>query len=472
MTLRNRLTILVAALVGGVAVLMGGAVVQVAYLTSVDSVDRTLQTVSDAAAAARNDALTSTLYAASVQQAAVAVALVSATDGATWLRLGDEVSIADSTIKATAADDAVTIEQGSTYRAQSARLADGDSVFLAVNIDSLVDERSRNLRIVFVISLLLALLGAGASRLLVRRDLERIRELTGTADRIAAGELLAELPAAVGVSEVDELAGALRRMLSSLNGAFDELQVSHTQLRTFLGDVSHELRTPLTVVRGYVELLESSDELEPELRERAVARSLSEIERMQSLIADLLLLAEYSEQRQPKQERVDFTELVRDEVIDLMSLQPSRVVTVQLPDDDVTVVGDRRALASACTNIFGNIRRHTPVDAAVLVRLTTDEGVCRLSVDDAGPGLTAEQYAIDLSALERFNRMRSESTGGSGLGLRILATVVRLHGGTLALAPSAMGGLRVEITLPPQPHHVEPRTRNRRIRREMAIYGA
>lgn len=451
MTLRSRLTLLVAALVGGVAVLMGGSVVQVAYLTAVNSVDRTLATVADKAASAKQDGLTSALYAASVQQEPVAVALLSPDADATWLLLGDEVRIPEAVMRTAGRDVAESLTFGSTYRVRTAQLTDGDFVFLAVDIQALLAERTTNLRIVLGISLVLAMLGVGASRLLVRRDLARIQELTGTADRIASGDLQAALPAAVGVSEVDALAAALGRMVTSLSNSFEELRASHSQLRTFLGDVSHELRTPLTVVRGYVELLEQHEQLDPDTRERAVSRSLAEIERMQALIADLLLLAEFTERSEPVRHEVDFSAIVREEIIDLMALEPQRDITVDLPDDDIVVFGDRRALESACKNVFGNIRRHTPSAAPVRVGLSVDAGTCTLTLEDGGPGLTEAQYGIDVNALERFNRMRSETTGGSGLGLRIVATVLHLHDGGLRLTPSRLGGLCVEFRLPVRP---------------------
>lgn len=451
MTLRSRLTMLVAALVGGVAVLMGGSVVQVAYLTSVDSVDQTLEAVADKAASAKQNGLTSALYAASVQQEPVAVALLSPSADATWLLLGDEVRIPETVMRTAGRNAAESIGYASTYRVRAVQLADGDFVFLAINIDPLLAERTTNLRIVLGISLFLALLGVGASQLLVRRDLERIRELTGTADRIASGDLDAALPAAIGVSEVDELAAALGRMVTSLANTLEELRASHTQLRTFLGDVSHELRTPLTVVRGYVELLESHEQLDVETRTRAVTRSLAEIERMQALIADLLLLAEFAERPEPLHDAVDFSGIVRDGIIDLMALQPQRSVSVEMSDADVIVIGDRRALESVCANLLGNIRRHTPDAAAVRVALSSTGATALLVIEDAGPGLTEAQLAVDIEDLERFNRMRSETTGGSGLGLRIVATVVRMHGGSLRLLRSDLGGLRVECTLPLTP---------------------
>ena len=451
MTLRARLTWLVATLLAAVSLLIGGSAVQIAYLSGLHSVDGSLDSVATRASQADENGLASALYAASLQQQAIAVALLPAQGALTWVHGEVEADFSRSAIASVGQRDAATLHDGSPYRVRVARLADGDLVVLAADLTSLQSERASNLRIVLLLSVLLAMLGAAGSRWLVRRDLERIRQLTRIADDIAAGGLHTQIPDAVGVSEVDALAASLQRMVMSLTGAFEQLQASHAHLRTFLGDVSHELRTPLTVVRGYVELLQSDASQDPQLRDRALQRALAEMDRMQDLITDLLLLAEFSERPTPVTEEVAIDAIVRDAVADLSTLQPERPVRLEQPEHPLTVVGDRRALTSLVTNILGNVRRHTPADAAVQVVLARQADGWSLNVDDGGPGLTEQQYAVDLQDPERFSRMRSETTGGSGLGLRLVATVVHMHGGALQLRPSQLGGLAVHCTFPSHP---------------------
>lgn len=448
MTLRTRLSLLVALLICVLTGAMGGAAVEVAYRTSVQNVDDALTEVATRASAARDDGLSTALYSASLQAQPVAIALLGSDSSATWLTDAGDIDFPEASGKWPGATGVETMVNGHTYRVLQAEMVDGDRLLLALDVTTIAEDRSTNLRVLLIVSGLLAFLGVAAARLLVRRDLQRIRDLASISDRISEGALDTPVPAAVGVSEVDALASSLGRMVASLNDSFESLQSSHAQLRTFLGDVSHELRTPLTVVRGYVELLGSDEELPDDMRARAVSRSLAEIERMQSLIADLLLLAEFTEQRQPTLVELDLREVVRDGVLDLMSLEPSRPVEARLADTPCPVSGDLRALQSVCSNLLGNIRRHTPASAPVRITLDQAQDSWLLMVEDGGPGLTDEQYAVPLDDLERFNRLRSQTTGGSGLGLRIVATVVRMHGGSIALMPSSLGGLRVECRFP------------------------
>jgi signal transduction histidine kinase len=75
------------------------------------------------------------------------------------------------------------------------------------------------------------------------------------------------------------------------------------------------------------------------------------------------------------------------------------------------------------------------------------DGIVIIVIDDAGPGLSAELYARTKEGFQRFDRAHSKVGGGFGLGLSILSSIVRRHGGTLSLSPSPLGGLRTHITL-------------------------
>ena len=90
---------------------------------------------------------------------------------------------------------------------------------------------------------------------MVRRGLRPLRQMAGTADAIASGDLTRRVPEGRPGTEVGRLGSALNEMLTQIEGAFDEKSASEERLRQFVADASHELRTPLTSIRGYAELL-------------------------------------------------------------------------------------------------------------------------------------------------------------------------------------------------------------------------
>jgi len=214
-------------------------------------------------------------------------------------------------------------------------------------------------------------------------------------------------------------------------------------MQKFLGDASHELRTPLTVIKGYVDLARKTKESAKQ--ESYLDRSATEIFRMESIINDLLFLAEVGESASDERIPVNVTAILNDHIEVMRALSPLREISVDLPTE-IYYQADPKLIDRMIGNIFSNIRRHTPESAPVNVSLHQAEGSLCLIVEDGGPGLS--EYPEKARAIKRFATQRSPEGGGSGLGLSILNSVVERYHGLLQLSPASLGGLQVKITLP------------------------
>ncbi len=243
----------------------------------------------------------------------------------------------------------------------------------------------------------------------------------------------------------DAVAIALSYLLIRRNNR--KLQAdSLARMQSFLADASHELRTPLTVIKGYSEMLAKGQIAAESDREKAFERVNSEIVRMENLIHDLLLLAELGETTAPTREAVDLSELVSTYSRDFKTLNSQRSVSVEV-EDSLSCLGSIDHLKRLIQNILNNISRHTPSDAPVQIKLSKSGKRLSLLIEDGGPGLSETSYREGIELLNRFDTSRSRETGGSGLGLSIIAAIVHEHGGTLTLRKSALGGLAVEVVI-------------------------
>ena len=240
----------------------------------------------------------------------------------------------------------------------------------------------------------------------------------------------------------------LQELMANLDEILLRLQLSKKNMHQFLGDASHELRTPLTVISAYLELLEQPDaQANPEYVKKSIGKMSVEAQRMQRLIEDLLKLAEIGEAAPiGPTTAVDLAALVNFEVESLQDLQPDRKVTVNL-NGPVWVQGNQDLLAQLLANLFGNLRRHTPTSAEVQVDLISGASWVTLSCNDAGPGLTDSAYEGGIQHFQRYAQDRSRDTGGAGLGMSIMASIVERHGGQISLSRSSLGGLCTRITL-------------------------
>jgi signal transduction histidine kinase len=172
---------------------------------------------------------------------------------------------------------------------------------------------------------------------------------------------------------------------------------------------------------------------------------VDETERLQRLVDDLLLVARADEHTLAVEQReVDLDDLVLEEARRLREITPLRIDTSGVSAG--RVVGDAALLSRALRNLADNASRHA--SNVIALSVAEDDGVVRLTVDDDGPGIPPTER---LNVFERFVRLddaRARDTGGSGLGLSIVAEVASVHGGVVTATASPQGGARVEMAFP------------------------
>ena len=218
-------------------------------------------------------------------------------------------------------------------------------------------------------------------------------------------------------------------------------------MQKFLGDASHELRTPLTVIKGYVELARRSEDTAKV--QGYLEKSSNEIFRMESIIKDLLFLAEVGESREPAHNPVNLDLIIKGHIEVIQALNPQRTVEY-LSIEDSVIYSDQALMDRMLGNLFSNIRRHTPEGAPVRVALDRSKDSLTLVVEDGGAGF--ENFPDKTRLSKRFSPERSAD--GTGLGLSIISSIVDRYEGTLSYSRSSLGGVKVEIVLPlSEPEH-------------------
>lgn len=302
-----------------------------------------------------------------------------------------------------------------------------------------VDETIGRLAVIEAIVFGIAVVVAGsAGAICVRLSLRPLRRVASTALRVsdlplASGEVaLSERvpnPGGPG-TEVGQVAEAFNHMLEHVESALSERHASEDRLRHFIADASHELRTPVAVIGSHAEYaLHTSPDIPDEVRQ-ALDRIRAESGRMGHLVEDLLLLARLDAGRPLARDEVDLTRLVVDAVSDARVTATDHHWQLDLPAEPVTLHGDQHALHQAVSNLLANARTHTPAGSTVIVTVEpmTDSTV-RLRVRDDGPGIPPNVRPHVFERFVRADNARSHTSGNAGLGLSIVAAIVRAHGG-------------------------------------------
>lgn len=288
------------------------------------------------------------------------------------------------------------------------------------------------------VSLLSVGLGYGFSRLVLRP----VRAIAQTAARIGAENLSERIPVPSDRDELAELARLLNRTFDRLEGAF-------TQVRRFTAEASHELKTPLALARLHAEKLARAPlGEEPQQQIQAL---LTELQRLQKIIDDLLLLSrtdagEMPLNRQPQSIHAFITEFAED----AQALAEDRGLRFVLAANDPGVaLFDAAWLRRVLLNLLSNALKVSPTGGALTFTSRIQENAWRVVLEDEGPGVPpAEMERI----FERFVQLAGRPSGaseGAGLGLAIARSIVILHGGRLHAQNRAdRAGLRVVLELP------------------------
>jgi len=282
---------------------------------------------------------------------------------------------------------------------------------------------------------------------LVRVELRPLRRIEDTAAAIAAGDLSRRVEVADPRTEVGSLGESLNAMLAQIERAFEERRASEARLRRFVADAGHELRTPLTSVRGYAELYRRGGAERPADLATIMSRIESEAARMGVLVDDLLMLAKLDQGRPLERRPVQLSALVSDLATDHALLHPQWPLEQRVAPG-IAVLGDELRLRQAVGNLLANARMHTPPGTRVTVSLEAGDGQAVVEVADTGPGVPAEVMGRVFERFFRADPSRARASGGSGLGLSIVAAIAEAHGGRVEAHSAAGGGAAFRIVLP------------------------
>mgnify|MGYP006377081189 FL=1 len=222
--------------------------------------------------------------------------------------------------------------------------------------------------------------------------------------------------------------------------------------RDFVANVSHEIRTPLTVLSGFIETMGTLPLTEIE-RQRVIGLMSQQAERMQTLVSDLLTLAQIEGSPSPAPDRwLKVDDLMQRIDNDLRGLSRERhpvTVTIDSQDKCCEIAVVESEWLSAMGNLVSNAVRYTPDGQPIEVRWQMlRDGRAEFSVKDGGVGIAPADIPRLSERFCRADSSRSRNTGGTGLGLSIVKHVVQRHGGELKVVSELGRGSTFSLTLP------------------------
>lgn len=274
--------------------------------------------------------------------------------------------------------------------------------------------------------------------------IQPVNSVAHAAQNVTGSTLTQQIPLRGAGDELDHLIDSFNQMTERLHQSFE-------QIRRFSTDVSHELRTPITAIRGQLEVALFTAETPEQYRE-SIINAMEDIEKLSSIVRALLLLSQAESGQVVLQKApLDLREVVTD-LVDQFQI-PAEEKDVRLTaevEPCAPVEADHMQIERLLSNLLSNAVKYTPKGGSVrvIVGPAREQGWTKLSVEDTGVGIPAENLP---HIFDRFYRVRNAQTNaiqGLGLGLSFVAWIVEAHGGRIDVASNSGEGTRFTVLLP------------------------
>lgn len=321
----------------------------------------------------------------------------------------------------------------------STLLGDGSILVVADNLESVEDVEDVVLN-GFLIAVALALvLGLAAGIIFTKSLLNRVDNVTRTAEAIIGGDLSQRIALTGSGDDFDRLSTTLNTMLDRIADLLENL-------RQVSSDIAHDLRTPLAHLRQGLEEAKTQAR-SPEDYERAIDQAIENSDALLDTFSALLRIAQIEAgARRASFRLVDLSEIMRavadayEPTID----DSGRTLELHV-SEELLVHGDRELLIQLFSNLVENALRHTPAGTRIVIGGIRSGSNVIAEVSDNGPGIPASERS---RVFRRFYRLeRSRTTPGNGLGLSLVAATAELHQAQIELSDNKPG-LKVVLRLP------------------------
>jgi len=257
----------------------------------------------------------------------------------------------------------------------------------------------------------------------------------------------------------------LRKAMAEQDSLIAALRQADQRKDEFLAMLAHELRNPLAPIVSAATML-SNFHLDPGMVQRASEIVARQAGHMTSLIDDLLDVSRVTRGKVELELReLDFKDVIADAIEQVRPLieKHQHRLTLDLPPARAIVVGDRKRLVQVVTNLLSNAAKYTLEGGCIEVRLSTDGEALAVEIQDDGIGMSPELIASAFDLFAQGGRGLDRSQGGLGIGLALVRSLLKLHGGTVEASSAGPGRgstFRVGLPLSSRPQ-VERRARDR-----------
>lgn len=291
---------------------------------------------------------------------------------------------------------------------------------------------------------IIILLSSVCTYFLTKKALTPLQKLTSEVSQIQAQNLSTQLPVPNSKDEIAQLTSSFNEMLARLDNAFS------TQ-KQFSANAAHELRTPLAVLQTNLEVFEKKQEPEMVEYRQLFTMIKEQTARLSQLVGTLLDMTNLKSV--PRTDQVSLDELVDEVFCDLDPVAEKAEISIHFDDSSsqnshTDVTGSYVLLYRAVYNLVENAIKYNRPHGSVSVSVKQENGQAMVLVTDTGIGISPENQKKIFDPFFRVDKSRSRAMGGAGLGLALVDSIAKEHGGTVKVLESSKTGSTIALMLP------------------------
>ncbi|MGU8571068.1 sensor histidine kinase [Clostridium perfringens] len=294
-------------------------------------------------------------------------------------------------------------------------------------------------KIILGIGVLLILASTIMGFIISRSITRPINKLMTKAKYISKGEYDKKIEINTDILEINDL-------INSINNLSQSIKEQENIRKRLTGDISHELKTPLTNIQSHLEAM--IDGIWEPTEERLLSVK-EEAERLSSLVSDMQKLNKYDESSiKLKKDNVNISDIICFVIFQFSNLAKSRNIKIEYEKNNINLYCDKDKITQALVNILSNAIRYSNEGSTIFIEEKLKDNKVIISIEDQGIGISEEDLKYVFERFYRADKSRTRATGGTGIGLTIVKSIVSSHGGEVKLESKLGEGSKFTIILP------------------------
>lgn len=294
-------------------------------------------------------------------------------------------------------------------------------------------------KIILGIGILLILSSTIMGFIISRSIIRPINKLMTKAKYMSKGEYDKKIEINTDILEINDL-------INSINNLSQSIKEQENIRKRLTGDISHELKTPLTNIQSHLEAMIDGI-WEP--TEKRLLSVKEEAERLSSLVSDMQKLNKYDESSiKLKKDNVNISDIICFVIFQFSNLAKSKNINIEYEKKNINLYCDKDKITQALVNILSNAIRYSNEGSTIFIEEKLKDNKVIISIEDQGIGISEEDLKYVFERFYRADKSRTRATGGTGIGLTIVKSIVSSHGGEVKLESKLGEGSKFTIILP------------------------